>query len=63
MDPYYSVKLELDELIQDIRQKMARFHGLQSTNPERKTLLAQIEAGCDSAQLQVNALARSNSER
>ncbi len=56
MDPYYAVKLELDDLLQDIKQKMARYHGLQANNPERKLLLVQVESGCESAHLQVRGM-------
>eukprot|EP00798_Chlamydomonas_sp_ICE-L_P003911 gene3911-13983_t len=56
MDPYYAVKLELDELIQDLKQKLSRYHGLQSGNPERRTLKAQIDAGCESGNLQLGLL-------
>ena len=62
MDPYYAVKLELDDLLHDIKQKMARYHGLQANNPERRTLLIQVEAGCESALLQVCGMCSSNSD-
>jgi SYP6 family syntaxin len=56
MDPYYAVKLELDDLLHDLKQKMARYHGLQANNPERKVLLVHVEAGCESAHMQLDLL-------
>ena len=63
MDPYYAVKLELDDLLHDIKQKMARYHGLQANNPQRKTMLITMENSCESALLQVCGMSPSSSDR
>ncbi|GAX83411.1 hypothetical protein CEUSTIGMA_g10836.t1 [Chlamydomonas eustigma] len=56
-DPFYILKVEIDESVHDLKQKMTRYHGLQSGNPERKILSQQVEAGCQSIRWQLKELA------
>jgi hypothetical protein len=53
-DPFYELKVDIEETVQDLQSKMLRFHGLQSGNVERKTLSSQIDAGCQSISWQVS---------
>lgn len=52
-DPFYELKVDIEETLQDLKTKMLRFHGLQSGNVERKALSSQIDAGCQSLSWQV----------
>ncbi len=39
--------------LQDLQQKMSRFHGLTGSNPERKEIARQVETECTSVLWQV----------
>ncbi|MEW5319549.1 MAG: hypothetical protein WDW38_010694 [Sanguina aurantia] len=55
-DPFYLIKQELSDSVTGLQQKMSRFHGLTSANPERKVLAAAVQAGCDDIAWQVREL-------
>jgi hypothetical protein len=42
--------------VNELQQKMSRFHGLTASNPERKTVGASVEAGCESLRWQLTEL-------
>lgn len=52
-DPFYLIKQELSDSVTGLQQKMSRFHGLTSANPERKVLATAVQAGCDDIAWQV----------
>lgn len=56
-DPFYVLKVEIDESVTELNQKMARWHGLTSGNPERKTLSTQVDAGIESIRWQLEEIA------
>ncbi len=39
--------------LNEVQQKMSRFHGLTANNPERKDLAKQVETECNSIVWQV----------
>jgi len=55
-DPFYIVRQEIQETVNELQQKMSRFHGLTASNPERKTVGASVEAGCESLRWQLSEL-------
>lgn len=55
-DPFYLIKQELADSVTGLQQKMSRFHGLTSANPERKTLATAVQAGCDDIAWQVRGV-------
>lgn len=40
----------------DLQQKMSRFHGLQASNPERKQIANTVKDGCESVRWQVGII-------
>lgn len=55
-DPFYLVKQEIQDTLNELQQRMSRFHGLTATNPERKSIAQYVEQGCDSVRWQLNEL-------
>ncbi len=44
--------------VNELQQKMSRFHGLTASNPERKKVAAEVEHGVDSLRWQVRLAKR-----
>ncbi|KAG2497799.1 hypothetical protein HYH03_004070 [Edaphochlamys debaryana] len=55
-DPFYLIRQEIQESVNDLQQRMSRFHGLTATNPERKKIAQAVEEGCSSLSWQLNEL-------
>uniref|UniRef100_A0A7S0WJC1 t-SNARE coiled-coil homology domain-containing protein n=1 Tax=Chlamydomonas leiostraca TaxID=1034604 RepID=A0A7S0WJC1_9CHLO len=55
-DPFYIIRGEVTDSLNDVQQKMSRFHGLISTNPERKEIAKQVETECNLIMWQLNEL-------
>jgi len=56
-DPFYLVRHDIQEAVADLQQKMARFHGLQPSNPERQLISRQVKDGCEGLLWQVRTAA------
>lgn len=55
-DPFYIVRQEIQDTVNELQQKMSRFHGLTASNPERKAIASAVDQGCDSVRWQLNEL-------
>ncbi|WIA15027.1 hypothetical protein OEZ86_003679 [Tetradesmus obliquus] len=55
-DPFYIVRQEIQDTVNELQSKMSRFHGLTAANPERKTIANIVTDGCESLKWQVNEL-------
>lgn len=55
-DPFYIVRQEIQDTVNELQSKMSRFHGLTAANPERKTIGNIVTDGCESLKWQVNEL-------
>lgn len=55
-DPFYLIRQEIQDMVNELQQKMSRFHGLTAANPERKTLAHNVQSGCDSVAWQLTEL-------
>ncbi|GIL81703.1 hypothetical protein Vretimale_1343 [Volvox reticuliferus] len=55
-DPFYLIRQEIQDTVNELQQRMSRFHGLQATNPERKKIAQSVEEGCNSLAWQLNEL-------
>ncbi|KAF6264347.1 Qc-SNARE, Tlg1/Syntaxin 6-family [Scenedesmus sp. NREL 46B-D3] len=55
-DPFYIVRQEIHDTVNELHSKMSRFHGLTAANPERKTIASAVTDGCESLKWQVNEL-------
>eukprot|EP00878_Enallax_costatus_P008417 GHUV01008798.1.p1 GENE.GHUV01008798.1~~GHUV01008798.1.p1 ORF type:complete len:226 (+),score=54.80 GHUV01008798.1:292-969(+) len=55
-DPFYIVRQEIQDTVNELQSKMSRFHGLTAANPERKAIASVVTDGCESLQWQVNEL-------
>ncbi|GMH37728.1 hypothetical protein BSKO_05601 [Bryopsis sp. KO-2023] len=55
-DPFHLVKKEIQDAVNDVQGKFARWSGLTSTNPERMQLSSDVEKGCASVMWQLDEL-------
>ncbi|GFR49902.1 hypothetical protein Agub_g12008 [Astrephomene gubernaculifera] len=55
-DPFYLIRQEIQDSVNDLQQRMSRFHGLTATNPERKKIAQAVDEGCSSLAWQLNEL-------
>ncbi|PNH00708.1 Syntaxin-61 [Tetrabaena socialis] len=55
-DPFYIIRQEIHDSVNELQQRMSRFHGLTATNPERKKIAQSVEEGCSSLAWQLNEL-------
>ncbi|KAG2443171.1 hypothetical protein HYH02_009580 [Chlamydomonas schloesseri] len=55
-DPFYLIRQEIQDSVNELQQRMSRFHGLTATNPERKKIAQSVEEGCSSLSWQLNEL-------
>eukprot|EP00879_Flechtneria_rotunda_P014286 GHRR01014924.1.p2 GENE.GHRR01014924.1~~GHRR01014924.1.p2 ORF type:complete len:139 (+),score=37.62 GHRR01014924.1:1072-1488(+) len=55
-DPFYIVRQEIQETVNELQSKMSRFHGLTAANPERKAIANVVTDACESLKWQVNEL-------
>ncbi|PNW82698.1 hypothetical protein CHLRE_06g290100v5 [Chlamydomonas reinhardtii] len=55
-DPFYLIRQEIQDSVNELQQRMSRFHGLTATNPERKKIAQTVEEGCGSLSWQLNEL-------
>lgn len=55
-DPFYLVRQEIQDTVNELQHKMSRFHGLTAANPERKQIAASVKDGCDSLKWQLKEL-------
>ena len=40
--------------VNELQQRMSRFHGLQASNPERKSIAQEVDSACESLKWQVH---------
>lgn len=55
-DPFHLVKKEIQEAVNDVQGKYARWSGLTTSNPERMDLSSEVERGCGSVMWQLDEL-------
>lgn len=55
-DPFYIIRAEATESLNELQAKMSRFHGLAATNPERKEIAKTVDTECNSIIWQLNEL-------
>ncbi|KAI8471517.1 MAG: Qc-snare protein, Tlg1/Syntaxin 6-family [Monoraphidium minutum] len=55
-DPFYLVRQEIQDTVNELQHKMSRFHGLTAANPERRQIAASVRDGCDSLKWQLKEL-------